>query len=742
MKLCLKHSCSLNAVLVIIHLVPRVVSVATNYQHRRFAGNGNQPAFKHNYRKDCGKAYTPVLLQESLPGTGMNAESRVPYQIVLKDGYLFVGCLADRLFEEGDKFGANKMTYKVGDTLNVSIVHYKDAVPAEDRKRMNYDVCFKFCRTIPGINFFGITQGLDCYCTPFYHQVAGDSSECDAVCEGDKGSFCGGKTKASVFAMHWCANTALELSTASEKANALATHAAILGNRADQVATDMQTATADLQKYLSQLGDSAASELMQGALQWAGKLEKAANDALKSASSIKESADSAGDLIGEDFSRPKKASQAEEFVGSLEKSSSAAEAEVETLGSIFNQTTRGLGEGDHNLDSFSPLTKHADLSSSTFVQYMNLSDDSSPSTCSGDWDGKPIFGVSLQDCAAACDKQVSSPACVGFSYYDESLCFLFSKFKAMTVYTGECQTDDHTDDADDAAEEAEAAAAAAEKQKEQEEAAAAAAKKQKEEAKAAAAAAKKKEEQEKAAAAAAQKQKEEAEAAAAAAEKQEEEAKALAASAKTEEEKKAAAAAAAAAKKKEDEAKAAAEAAAAAKQKEEEAEAAAAAAKKKEEEEAAAAAAAKKKAEEEEAEAEAAAAAAAKKEEEEKAAAKEEVAPDNFDYDNMDFGDDADFADVADCDESHDTDCDGIMNEDETPESIAEDKKQDAALAKKEAEDGKKSFEELCQEVPRRQREEGQKSKEKVYDEVLALVEEKTMLEARQKDMQEEKEKP
>jgi len=686
-----------------------------------------QLSHKHDFRKDCGKPLHLNLVQDQLPGTGTSASDIDPYQVVLKDGYLHYGCLVDKLYETGDKFGNNKFNYKLGNTLNISIVHYADFAPPEDQKPMTHDVCFKFCRTIPGMNFFGIKGGRDCYCSPFFHDAAGDKTACDAECEGDPGSFCGGKTKSSVFSMHWCANTALELSSASKAADHLAKSAATLGMNADEVADNMQEAASDLQKSLSKLGDSAASELMQSALKWAGQIEKEANVALDSASSIKQSSGFAKDLIGEDFSHPKRASQAEELMGSLKESSSAVKTQLETLGSIFNETTRGLAEGSSNLDSYSPLAKYVDESHfSTFVQYMSPSYESYPSTCSGDWDGKPIFGVSRQDCAAACDKQVSSPACIGFSYYDESLCFLFSKFDTVTLYTGKCEEDDLAEvaaqkqkaDAKAAAAaakkqkaEAKAAAAAALKQKEDAKAAAAAAKKQEEDAKAAAAAAKKMEEQEKAAAAAAKKQEEEAKAAAAAAKKKEEEAKALAAAAKTKEEKKAAAAAAAAAekraeeakaaaaaaKKKEEEAKAAAAAAAAAQKKEEEEKAAAAAAKKKQEEEMAAAAALKKKQEEElaaaaaakkKAEEEKAAAAAAKKKAEEAEASAEE---EDLDYDNMDFGDDADFADVDDCDEQEDTDCDGIMNEAETPESIAEDKKHDAALAKKEAADEKEA---------------------------------------------------
>mmetsp|Transcript_114911 Transcript_114911/g.223228 ORF Transcript_114911/g.223228 Transcript_114911/m.223228 type:complete len:853 (+) Transcript_114911:123-2681(+) len=56
-------------------------------------------------------------------------------------------------------------------------------------------------------------------------------------------------------------------------------------------------------------------------------------------------------------------------------------------------------------------------------------------TCSGDTLDKPIYGVSRNGCATACDAKTDS--CIGFSYYDNgdsSLCFLFSKISSVTYY--------------------------------------------------------------------------------------------------------------------------------------------------------------------------------------------------------------------------------------------------------------------------------------------------------------------
>merc|ERR1719361_2613803 len=81
---------------------------------------------------------------------------------------------------------------------------------------MTHAYCFEFCRTVPDMLFFGISNGLDCYCTPYYKPMASDSSECDSVCDGDNTIMCGGKSKQSIFEMHSCDDTEAQLETVSE----------------------------------------------------------------------------------------------------------------------------------------------------------------------------------------------------------------------------------------------------------------------------------------------------------------------------------------------------------------------------------------------------------------------------------------------------------------------------------------------------------------------------------------------
>merc|ERR1719291_33470 len=145
------------------------------------------------YKSDCWKKrpVSAALLQK--PGAGINAFK--PFETVEKDGYFPTACVQDFMYAHGDKFGDNRHEYTLGAVSNVSIVHYEAHVPKEDRKEMTQKVCFEFCRTVPEMLFFGIVNGRNCYCAPYFKPMAGDSSHCDATCEGAPGAMCGGKTR-------------------------------------------------------------------------------------------------------------------------------------------------------------------------------------------------------------------------------------------------------------------------------------------------------------------------------------------------------------------------------------------------------------------------------------------------------------------------------------------------------------------------------------------------------------------
>merc|ERR1719238_996210 len=176
---------------------------------------------KHSHSSDCWKA-RPVSqsflqLSKKTPGFGMDESKIDPFVTVSKDGFFEVNCIKDAMVSSADKHGDGKFDF-ANQNARVSIVWYDQIVPKEDREAMTPDVCFNFCRTVPDAGFFGLAYGRQCYCTPYWKRGAGDSSQCDAVCEGDKSTMCGGMTKQSIYAMHMCADTANDLASAKEAA--------------------------------------------------------------------------------------------------------------------------------------------------------------------------------------------------------------------------------------------------------------------------------------------------------------------------------------------------------------------------------------------------------------------------------------------------------------------------------------------------------------------------------------------
>jgi len=142
------------------------------------------------------------------PGVGTDkaaAAADVEAMEAFKDGYYAVGCVTDSMMRYADKHGGQgKHRYAAPD---VSIIWYHDMTPKEDMEAMESSVCFDFCSTIKGMNYFGMTAGRECYCTPYYKQGVEGSGDCDALCEGDSTQFCGNMDgRANIYQMHSCAN--------------------------------------------------------------------------------------------------------------------------------------------------------------------------------------------------------------------------------------------------------------------------------------------------------------------------------------------------------------------------------------------------------------------------------------------------------------------------------------------------------------------------------------------------------
>lgn len=393
-----------------------------------------------SYRRDCWKK-RPVaasFLQgiSYNPGAGMDPDAIEPFKTVQKDGFMEIDCVKDAMLAHGDAHGDGKLRYKMEDIANVSIIHYSDMIPKEDRKPMSHARCFEFCRTVPDMVFFGINNGRDCYCAPYYKPMASDSSDCDAYCPGDDVTMCGGKSKSSIFEMHTCDDTEKNLEKAKDEANealgALDKLISSVKNAAEQGEADANT----IQESLGKAGDPDGSALMQEAKIYAGELIHAAEDAQELVDSVQEHVDEVKDLKGKDMKKFKNAKKAEKTTFALQQGISRIILETEKFQEL--------------LDAASPVTEEEDEkriedASKQYLPIMWFVDqefakEEIPSTCGGSIAGF-VFGKDMDECSAACDRLVGE--CVGFNYFGEGdgICFLFNEFKTVQYWAG-CAPDD------------------------------------------------------------------------------------------------------------------------------------------------------------------------------------------------------------------------------------------------------------------------------------------------------------
>jgi len=385
-----------------------------------------------SFRQDCGYERPVGMLGVGVrrldaPGAGLDTSVK-PYAKVLKDGYYFAECAQDYMYEYGDKFGGNKMSYELSSISNVSIMHYEKLVPSEDREKMTHTVCFGICRTIPDMLFFGIKNGNKCYCAPYYKPMAGDDTVCDTPCEGDSTTMCGSKSKSSMFGMHMCSNTKQDLTQSKEKLDEAGKQLTKLVDQVSEAAEFMQTAAAALQPTFGKLGDGAASDLLQAAKVRAGELEKGSKEASTVTDAIGKLDKKYAKTASGDFEEFEAATEAEALIEDMDKASTNGQAQIEDLTSLA--------------DASSPtdLPKGATKEYFPAMYFVDKEFAEVPSTCGGKIVGEPLVGT-MDDCAAACDSKMGD--CVGFSYFarkKSGLCFLLGKFKSVTYYSG-CKKD-------------------------------------------------------------------------------------------------------------------------------------------------------------------------------------------------------------------------------------------------------------------------------------------------------------
>merc|ERR1719387_1525387 len=210
---------------------------------------------------------------------------------------------------------------------------------------MTPKVCFEFCRTVPGMLFFGLIYGRECYCTPYFTPTtAKGNGVCDLPCEGDAGSTCGGNGMSDMYEMHFCDDTAEKLDeqiakakNATMKTESLSDHTGEAGESMEGAANEMMTAAAEG-------GDMATNDLGQQAKGFTSEVVHSAATADKAAEKLDEARLEAEKLVGKDFTIPEYMEDAEKAIKKMKELRKVCEG-----GSRGRSRAQGRGHGQDDL---------------------------------------------------------------------------------------------------------------------------------------------------------------------------------------------------------------------------------------------------------------------------------------------------------------------------------------------------------------------------------------------------------
>lgn len=402
-----------------------------------------------------GSGGTQIKADNGLSTTGsVNGEE--PQKKVYKDGFFEVGCYADSMVEFGDKFGNNADQYRMQHT-DMSVVWYKEIVLKENQEAMKPEVCFQFCRTVPSMGYFGITNGDGCYCTPYHKPMESGSSICNVPCTGDTTQMCGGAEKSTVWEMHWCNDAAADVKKTAGSAVSTILFFEREAWELEMWAGLLDETGTELQKIAGLGGDVASERWAQMAKERAGELKHLLWDGVcyKSFHELQDTYHSAEDTSSIDLGVPDNLDRADAEIADMKELSKttydcAVKAEQEVTATYpwhveFMESELAL---DYGRSWWNNHIAEAEEVSMTFypLQYgLNPSKDAafkdiSMSTCGGEPIGAPriLYWV---ECAAACEAAVYPEKCIGFQHYSfgnkewkEPLCILIKEFTSLTQY--------------------------------------------------------------------------------------------------------------------------------------------------------------------------------------------------------------------------------------------------------------------------------------------------------------------
>lgn len=364
-----------------------------------------------------------------------------PFVKVLKDGYFEVGCYHDSMLEFGDKFGDDKDKYgSKASYANVAVAKYADLVLKDEQKSVKPSICFEFCRTLPGMVFFGIHNGNECYCTPYFSPQAGDDSKCDVPCAGDSTMMCGNADgKSTVWEMHLCDSTAEDLGAENQRAEQALTYFYEAASMADEIGKLMTDSGAALQEVGGLSGSPGAGDLGMAAKVAGGDLTKAFINGRKSYELMHAAFTKGKALESADFSVASKATEAEAATKAMKDNTGkvlgfAAEIHDLLRSSYPAVDFKVFGDeaekGDAVAEQLQKERESGDFRDAAYSFDKTLAEAQS-SSCSGKAIGAPMLGLGLNGCGVACEATVYPSPCVAFANYkvdgSDDLCFLFEE---------------------------------------------------------------------------------------------------------------------------------------------------------------------------------------------------------------------------------------------------------------------------------------------------------------------------
>jgi hypothetical protein len=224
--------------------------------------------------------------------------------------------------------------------------------------------------------------------------------------------------------MHACGATKTKLTESLDKMKTAHKDVKELAKLVDGLATTMQDTAVALQKSLGKAGDAVATQLMQGAMIYAGKLQKAVVSSMKLSTRMGGLEERYTEVKKLDLRKFKEASKAETLTASMKKAATEGGEVTGSLGDLVAKAGPDF-ETPGGASRYRPV-----------MQFVDEKFAGVPSTCGGEAVGNSMVATA-DDCAEVCDSMLND--CDGYSHFmlkKKGLCFLFTTIETVTYYTG------------------------------------------------------------------------------------------------------------------------------------------------------------------------------------------------------------------------------------------------------------------------------------------------------------------